>query len=209
MLGVDDIEALAREGITGPRTVLAHGVQLRPDEMEALAKAGTRFVHCPSANLKLASGIADVCAMRAAGIVVGLGSDGAPCNNRHDPFTELREAALLAKAKNGDARSMPAMEALEMATLDGARALGLEEVGSLERDRRADIVVVRIDAPHVEPGGDAVSRVVYACTAADVRHVVVDGTPVVVSKTHQLLDRDRVLASAREHARKLRDRAGI
>src|SRR5262249_19200224 len=126
ILGMDDVAALAWVGVTGPRAVLAHGVQLRPDEMAKMAKAGTRVVHCPSANLKLASGIAGVVAMHEAGIVVGLGADGAPCNNRMDPFTEVREAALLAKVVRKDAAAMSAMDALALATIDGARVLGLE-----------------------------------------------------------------------------------
>jgi 5-methylthioadenosine/S-adenosylhomocysteine deaminase len=97
-LGREDVAALADVGIEGPRAVLAHGVQLTAAEMRAIAAARTRVVHCPSANLKLGSGIADVVALRAAGVVVGLGADGAPCNNRMDPFTELRQAALLANA---------------------------------------------------------------------------------------------------------------
>src|SRR5690606_15356934 len=163
-------------GIAGPHVVLAHGVQLTRAQMRRVAKAGTRVVHCPSANLKLASGIADVVAMREAGIVVGLGADGAPCNNRLDGWTELRQAALLAKVKRGDAAALAAIDALAMATIDGARALRLDaEVGSLEVGKRADVIVVDLDRAHALPGGDAVSRLVYAATASDVRHVICDG----------------------------------
>ncbi len=209
-LGVDDVEALARAGIAGTRCVLAHGVQLRPAEMRRIAREGTRFVHCPSANLKLASGIADVTAMRSAGIVVGLGADGAPCNNRMDPWTELRQAALLAKAKTGDAAALGAMEALGLATIDGARALGIDDVvGSVEVGKRADLVVVRLDALHSEPPTDVAGTLVYSCTAADVRHVLVDGHLVVSDGVLLTLDEDRVRADARREAKLLRDRAGI
>jgi len=209
-LGVDDVEALRRVGIRGPRAVLAHGVQLRPAEMRRIARDGTRLVHCPSANLKLASGIADVRAMQSAGIVVALGADGAPCNNRMDPWTELRQAALLCKVKTGDASSMGAMEALAMATVHGAAVLGLSDlIGSIEPGKRADLIVVRLDGPHAEPGGDPVSRLVYACTASDVRHVMVDGELVVKHGIHQRLDVDGVRAKARRQARRVAGRAGM
>ncbi|MCA9606053.1 MAG: 5'-deoxyadenosine deaminase, partial [Myxococcales bacterium] len=188
-LGKDDIDALADFGIAGPHVVLAHGVQLTKAQMKRVAKAGTRIVHCPSANLKLASGIADVPAMRAAGIVVGIGADGAPCNNRLDAFTELREASLLAKGKLLDAAAMPAMDTLALATIDGARALGLDaDVGSLEAGKKADVVVVALDRLHALPGGDPVARLVYSSTAQDVRHTFVDGRWVVRDRELTTLD---------------------
>jgi 5-methylthioadenosine/S-adenosylhomocysteine deaminase len=209
-LGRDDVSALAACGLTGPRTVLAHGVQLRPAEMRALAKAGTRFTHCPSANLKLASGIADVVAMREAGMLVGIGADGAPCNNRMDPFTELRQAALLAKVKRGDAAALRAEDALAMATIDGARVLGIDgHTGSLEAGKRADLAVVRLDALHAEPGGGAVARLVYACTASDVRHVLVDGRVVVSDGALRTMDADAIRSDAQRHGERVRRRAKL
>jgi len=207
-LGRDDVQALAAFGITGPRAVLAHGVQLRPAEMRRLARAGTRFTHCPSANLKLASGIADVVAMREAGMLVGLGADGAPCNNRMDPFTELRQAALLAKVRRGDAAALGAGDALAMATIDGARVLGIDQlVGSIEPGKRADLAVVRLDALHAEPGGDAVARLVYACTPADVTHVLVEGRVLVDDGALRTLDLDTVRTDARREGARIRRRA--
>ncbi|MBX7197223.1 MAG: amidohydrolase family protein [Sandaracinaceae bacterium] len=209
LLGDDDITLLARWGATGPNTVLAHGVQLDPREMNALADAGTRVAHCPSANLKLGSGIAQVHAMRRAGVVVGLGADGAPCNNNLDALTELRHAALLSKARAGT-DTLPAREALRLATIDGARVLGMErEIGSLETGKRGDLVCIDLGGVHAEPGGDAVSRVVYACRASDVRHVVLDGAVRVRSGEVLDLDADEILATARVEARKTRARAGI
>ena len=209
-LGEDDVAVLARLGITGPRAVLAHGVQLRRAEMRAAGRAGTRFVHCPSANLKLASGIARVRDMRRAGVVVGLGADGAPCNNRMDPWTELRQAALLAKVIEGDAAALGAMDALELATIDGARALGLDDrIGSIEEGKQADLCVVRLDALHQGPPTDVVSTLVYSTTAADVRHVVVDGRTVVKERELLTLDADRVRADARREARRVVERAGV
>src|SRR4029077_1283666 len=135
--------------------------------------------HCPSANLKLGSGIARVAELDAIGVQLALGADGAPCNNNLDPWTELQHAALLAKVRTG-VTTLPARRALRLATIDGARALSLDGVtGSLEVGKRADVVVVRLDGAHVEPGGDVFSRLVYACTARDVRHVLVDGEHVV------------------------------
>lgn len=208
ILGREDIEALAEYGITGPRAVLAHGVQLKRAELRALGRAGTRIVHCPSANMKLASGIAPVPAMRAAGVVVGLGADGAPCNNRMDPWTELRSASLLAKAKLKDATALPALASLELATIDGARALGLDhEVGSLEVGKRADVIVVDLTGLHATPSGDIVGRLVYSARAPDVRHVVVDGRLTVQRGELLTLDTERVRRAAEREAKRVRARA--
>lgn len=209
-LGMDDVDALREWGVAGEHVVLAHGVQLTRRQMKRLAKDGTRIVHCPSANLKLASGIADVVGMRDAGIVVGLGADGAPCNNRMDPFTELRQASLLAKGTRHDAAAMPAMDTLAMATIDGARALGLDEqIGSLEAGKRADLAVVDLDGLHTLPGGDPVSRLVYTCTPHDVRHVMVDGQLLYRDRELTTLDAQRVGKAATREAKKVAARAGL
>jgi 5-methylthioadenosine/S-adenosylhomocysteine deaminase len=208
-LGDDDLAILRKWGFKGPRTLLAHGVQIRDDEADALAKDGTRIVHCPSANLKLGSGIARIHDLDARGVQLALGADGAPCNNNLDPWTELRHAALLAKVRTSTT-ALPAARAFRLATIDGARALGLGDVtGSLEVGKRADIVIIRTDGPHVEPCGDVYSRLVYACTSRDVMHVMVDGRLVVRNGEHQLLDREEVLARARTEAKKLMNRANV
>jgi 5-methylthioadenosine/S-adenosylhomocysteine deaminase len=206
LLGDDDISLLAKWGATGERTVLAHCVQLTDDEMKKLAEAGTRIAHCPSANLKLGSGIARVHDLRRAGVVVGLGADGAPCNNNLDALTELRHAALLAKARSGTA-TLPAREALRLATIDGARVLGMDDhIGSIEVGKRADLVVIDLGGAHAEPGGDAVSRVVYACRSSDVRHVVLDGV-VRVRDREVDLDEEGILENAREQGGAVAKRA--
>ncbi|MBK8170901.1 MAG: 5'-deoxyadenosine deaminase [Sandaracinaceae bacterium] len=209
-LGLDDIAALRRYGIFGRNTVLAHGVQLRADEMRRMAEDETRVTHCPSANLKLASGIADVVAMQKAGIVVALGADGAPCNNRMDPWTEMRLAALLAKAKTGRAEALPAARALRLATFDGAHALGIhEETGSLEVGKRADLAVVRLDGLHTEPQANVVSRLVYACVASDVKDVLAAGRLVVSDSTLRTMQEDRIRAAARRHQLRVLRRAKL
>ncbi len=207
--GDDDVAVLRRWGFTGPRAVLAHGVQLSADEAKSLAAEGTRVVHCPSANLKLGSGIAPIADLDRAGVALALGADGAPCNNNLDPWTELRHAALLAKVRTG-VTALPARRALRLATIDGARALGLDAItGSLEPGKRADIAVVRLDGVHAEATGDVFSRLVYACGARDVMHVMVDGELRVRDRQHQTLDVERVIADARVEARKLVARAAL
>lgn len=209
-LGMDDVDALAEWGLAGPHVVLAHGVQLTRAQMKKVAKAGTRIVHCPSANMKLASGIADVVAMRDAGIVVGLGADGAPCNNRMDAWTELRQAALLAKVKRLDAAALSAVDALAMATIDGARALGIDDqTGSIEVGKKADLMVVDLEGLHAQPGGDPITRLVYSCTASDVREVLVDGAWVVRRGEVQTLDEARVRKDAIREGKKVLARAGL
>ncbi|MDP9036132.1 MAG: amidohydrolase family protein [Myxococcota bacterium] len=208
-LGASDVAVLRRWGVRGPRAIIAHGVQLDDTEAAELAADRTRIVHCPSANLKLGSGIARIADLDALGVQLALGADGAPCNNNLDGWTELRHAALLAKVRSGEA-SLPARRALRLATLDGARALGLDHlVGSIELGKRADIAVVRIDGAHVEPGGDVFSRLVYACGARDVTDVLVDGELLVKDRAHQRLDVEAVTARARSAARRLRARAGM
>jgi 5-methylthioadenosine/S-adenosylhomocysteine deaminase len=208
-LGDDDLAVLRRWGVSGPRAVLAHGVQLGADEARELARDGTRIVHCPSANLKLGSGIAPLADLDRAGVALALGADGAPCNNNLDAWTEMRHAALLAKVRSG-VETIPARRALRLATIDGARALGMEaQIGSIEPGKRADLFVVRLDGLHAEPGGDVFSRLVYACGARDVVHVLIDGVPIVKGGEHQRLDVERTRARAKAAARALLARAAM
>jgi cytosine/adenosine deaminase-related metal-dependent hydrolase len=208
-LGDDDVAILRRWGVTGPRAVLAHGVHLTDDEARALAEEGTRIVHCPSANLKLGSGIARVADLDRAGVALALGADGAPCNNNMDPWTELRHAALLAKVRSGTT-ALPAERAFRLATIDGARALGLEQVtGSLEVGKEADLAIVRIDGVHAEPGGDVFSKLVYACGTRDVVDVMVAGQLLVRRSELTRFDSARVTARAREFSRELVGRAEL
>lgn len=207
--GMDDVDALASWGFAGPDVVLAHGVQLTAEQRARVAAAGTRIAHCPSANLKLGSGVAEVVALQQAGVVVGLGADGAPCNNNLDAWVEMRHAGLLAKRRDATT-ALPARDVVRMATIDGARALGLDaEVGSLEVGKRADITVVSLEGAHAEPGGGPLSRLAYAVQSRDVKHVLVDGRVLVRDGELTTLDRHRVLACARSEAGRLVARAGL
>lgn len=209
LLGADDVVLLRRWGFHGERASIAHGVQLTPGQMRRLARDGTKVVHCPSANLKLGSGIAPVAAMRAAGLSVGLGADGAPCNNNLDPWLEMRHAALVSSAKAGPG-ALPAREVLRLGTIEGARVLGLAHaIGSLEPGKQADLLVVRTDRPHASPAPDPVSTLVYATQARDVEHVFVGGEPVVKNGMLTTLDAERVCRVARDRASRLWRRAQI
>jgi len=208
--GLEEIAYLDSVGIAGPRAALAHCVWVDVHETARLARQGTTVVHCPSSNLKLASGVAKVPELLAAGCRVALGADGAPCNNRLDAFAEMRLAALIQKPRLG-ADALPAGRVLELATLGGARALGLEtEIGSIAPGKRADLVVLDLREPHLHPaGGDPVSLVVYAACASDVRDVFVDGRPVVLG--HELLTApiEEIVREADRAAAELHDAAQL
>ncbi|OIQ78225.1 5-methylthioadenosine/S-adenosylhomocysteine deaminase [mine drainage metagenome] len=173
--GLRPIARLAALGLLGPNLLAAHCVHLTPGEIELLATQGCHVAHCPTSNLKLGSGIAPVAALLAAGVNVGLGTDGAASNNRLDIFAEMRLAALLAKA-GGEASTLPAMQALEMATINGARALGLDDcIGSIEAGKLADLVAVDFSAAGMMPCYDPVSHLVYVAGREQVSHTWVAG----------------------------------
>jgi 5-methylthioadenosine/S-adenosylhomocysteine deaminase len=198
--GADNVTYLHRLGMSGAHVGLAHCVWLSDEERRILRETGTHVLHCPSSNLKLASGIAAIPEMLAEGIAVSLGADGAPCNNNLDGFLELRLAALLHKPRVGP-HAMPAAQVLWLATMGGARALGLEaEIGSLEVSKKADVIVVDVSGAHVVPTASAYSAVVYAARATDVRHVVVDGRVVVKGGDLLTIDAPRAIADARRRA---------
>jgi 5-methylthioadenosine/S-adenosylhomocysteine deaminase len=206
--GDDNIVALHKLGLTGPDVVLAHCVWLSPEEEGILAETDTKVAHCPSTNLKLASGIAEIPELREHGIVVGIGADGAPCNNRLSAFTEMRLASLLQKPRKGPA-AMPAKEVLRMATIDGARVLGIDHlVGSLETGKRADVTVVNGRRPHLYPVADPETTLVHGATEADVLHVFVDGQWLVrdgALRDHQI---DGILDRSQSAIHQVLQRAG-
>ena len=202
--GHDEIAYLDSVGISGPRTVLAHCVWVDTDGIARLARQQTNVVHCPSSNLKLGSGLAPIPEMLQAGCRVAIGADAAPCNNRLDGFAEMRLAALIHKPRLGP-EVMPATQVLELATLGGARALGLEsEIGSIEVGKCADLIALDLAGPHAQPeAADLVSRIVYSASAADVRHVVVDGRVVVRDGVLKTADLAKIRSTANREARRL------
>ncbi len=174
--GVRPLARLQALGVIGPNTILAHGVHLETGELEQLSMHGAHIAHCPSSNLKLASGMAPVAAALRAGVNVGLGSDGAASNNRVDLWQEMRTAALLAKVVDDNAESVSAFTALEMATIHGAQALGLQaQIGSIEPGKQADLVAVKLDDLNSLPCFDPVSHLVYVAGREQVTHTWVAG----------------------------------
>ena len=206
----DEIAYLDSVGISGPRAALAHCVWVDREGIARLARQATNVVHCPSSNLKLGSGIAPIPEMLAAGCRVAIGADGAPCNNRLDGFAEMRLAALIQKPRLGP-EALPAAQVLEMATLGGARALGLEaEIGSIEVGKRADIAVLDLGGPHAQPEeADVISRVVYSARASDVRDVIVDGRAVVRDGALTTAKLEEIRRGANAQARRLRRAVGF
>jgi 5-methylthioadenosine/S-adenosylhomocysteine deaminase len=201
--GLRNIAYLDSLGLTGRHVALAHCVHLSDDEIKILKSSGTNVAHCPSSNLKLGSGIAPIARLLEQGISVSLGADGAACNNRLDMFTEMRTAALLQKALHGP-EVLPAGRALRMATIHGARAMGLDsEIGSLEIGKRADLSVVRLDRLHATPVKDVVSAIVYSAEADDVDTVVIDGQLVMRDRKLLTIDESETIASAKLQAEKL------
>lgn len=202
--GIRPLERLRRLGIVGPRLIAVHSVHLDDIEIDILAHVGASVAHCPSSNLKLASGFAPLAKLRAKGVNVGLGSDGAASNNRLDVFTEMRTAALVAKAVAGDAAVVSASDALRMATLDGARALGLErEIGSIAPGKRADLTAVALDDVETVPCFDPVSHLVYAAGREHVTHVWVDGQARLSGRKLHGIDETELREKARWWQRRL------
>ena len=174
--GVRPIERMRKLGVLGPSLIAVHAVHLEKEEIALLGSHACSVAHCPSSNLKLASGFAPVEALRKAGVNVCIGTDGAASNNRLDMFQEMRSAALLAKAVARDAEAMPAHAALRAATLAGAQAIGIaERTGSIEPGKAADLVAVGLRGPELAPCYDPVSHLVYAAGREHVTHVWVDG----------------------------------
>jgi 5-methylthioadenosine/S-adenosylhomocysteine deaminase len=190
-------EYLESLGFWKPGTLVAHGVWLTPEDTAILKRAGVGVSHNPESNMKLASGIAPVIAMRAAGLVVSLGTDGAASNNDLDMFEAMRQAAFLHKLASKDPRALPARDVLAMATIDGARALGMaDRIGSIERGKRADLIVVDMSDPRQTPMYDPISHLVYATRGGDVRTTVVEGRVLMRERKVLTLDEPAVLAEA-------------
>jgi 5-methylthioadenosine/S-adenosylhomocysteine deaminase len=196
--GVRPLERMHRLGLLGPGLIAVHAVHLTEHEIELLATQGASVAHCPSSNLKLASGIAPIARFAERGLNTGLGTDGAASNNRLDLFEEMRLAALLAKAASGRASSIPAETALHMATLGSARALGLDDrIGSIAPGKLADLIAVNLDAISLSPVYHPISHLVYAAARDDVSHVWVAGRLLLDQGCLTGLDEGQLRAKAR------------
>jgi 5-methylthioadenosine/S-adenosylhomocysteine deaminase len=196
---------LAGLGLWGPRTLAAHGVWVSPEDMTVLKAAGVAVSHNPESNMKLASGTAPVVDYLAAGITVGLGTDGAASNNDLDMFEAMRFAAFLQKHARNDPRALPAPSVLDMATRDGATALGLgAQVGSLEVGKRADVIMVDTRGPRQTPMFDPVAHLVYSAHGDDVTTTIVHGKVLMRDRKVLTLNEARVLADARAAAETVR-----
>jgi 5-methylthioadenosine/S-adenosylhomocysteine deaminase len=195
--GVRPLERLAQLGLLGPRLLAVHMTQLLDAEIETLARLNVHVVHCPESNLKLASGFCPVHKLLRAGVNVALGTDGAASNNDLDMLGEMRTAALLAKGVAADATALPAHTALRMATLNGARALGLEErIGSIVAGKAADLVAVDLSSIATQPVYDPVSQLVYSATRDQVTDVWVDGKRLLADGNLAHLDRSTLARKA-------------
>jgi 5-methylthioadenosine/S-adenosylhomocysteine deaminase len=192
-------------GFWAPVTVAAHGVWVNDADMAILAKRQVGVSHNPESNMKLASGTAPVPGYLTAGVRLGLGTDGAASNNDLDMFEAMRQAALLHKLVSGDPRAVPAATALEMATMGGARVLGMEQtIGSLEPGKRADLIVVGMRQPRQTPLYDPISHLVYVTRGDDVESTIVNGRVLMRNKRVLTMDESIVLRDARAMAQEVR-----
>jgi 5-methylthioadenosine/S-adenosylhomocysteine deaminase len=192
-------------GFWGGRTLAAHGVHVTPDDIRILAKRRVGVSHNPESNMKLASGTSPVLDLQKNGVVVGLGTDGAASNNDLDMFEAMRQAAFLHKLTSNDPRALPASTAIRMATIDGARALGMErEIGSLEPGKRADLIVVSMRAARQTPIYDPLSHLVYVTRGDDVQTMVVNGKVVMRDRSVLTVNAKAVLDEAGAWAAKVR-----
>ena len=193
--GVRPLQRLQNAGLLNPGLIAVHAVHLTREEIALLARYGCHVAHCPTSNLKLASGIAPVRALLEAGVNVGLGTDGAASNNRLDMFAEMRLAALLAKGSSGDATAVPAWQALEMATINAARGLALDDrIGSITTGKCADLTAVNLADSAISPCYDPLSHLVYAAGREHVSDVWVNGRRVLDRGILTTLDNEELLA---------------
>ncbi|MDH3638952.1 MAG: TRZ/ATZ family hydrolase [Gammaproteobacteria bacterium] len=202
--GVRPLERLSQLGLLTNRLIAVHMTQLLSQEIEAVANSGVNVVHCPESNLKLASGLCPVTELLGAQVNVTLGTDGAASNNDLDMLGELRTAALLAKGVSGDPTALPAHTALEMATLNGAKALGLEhQIGSIEVGKQADLVAVDLNQLDTQPVYHALTQLVYSASRSDITHVWVHGRKLLTDRHLLTMDQNSVSSAAAAWAKKI------
>ena len=207
--GKRPFEHLHSLGILGPHLIADHCVHLDEWDIETIAEHKAKAVDNPESNMKLASGISPVPEMLAAGVTVGLGTDGCASNNNLDLFGEMDMAAKAHKIKNLDPTVMNALTVVRMATNQGAKVLGIDEVtGSLEVGKKADIIVLDVDKPHLTPMYNPFSHLVYAVRGHDVRHNIINGSIVMEDRSLRTLDTTEVMAKAKEKSVKVREWVG-
>jgi len=197
--GKTPVKHLDSLGLLGPYLIADHCVHLEAPDIKTMAAHGVKVVHNPESNMKLASGIAPVPEMLARGLTVGLGTDGCASNNNLDLFSEMDTAAKLHKVNMLDPTVMNSITVLRMATIQGARVLGLQDItGSLEVGKKADVIVIDTHKPHLTPMYNATSHLVYAARGSDVRHSIINGQPVMEDRKLLTLDLAEIIARARE-----------
>mgnify|MGYP000029316763 CR=1 FL=1 len=206
--GKTDVELLYDLSILGPRFHAVHGVQVSPREVKLLAEAGAHVIHNPESNMYLGSGVAPIPDYMESGVNVALGTDGAGSNNNNDMIEAMRFAVLLHRAARKHPSIVTAWDALEMATINGAKAIGLEnEIGSLEIGKKADITIIRLDKPHTAPVTDPLGAIVYCANAGDVDTVIVNGEIVLESGRILLFEEEKVREEAEKTQLRILDRA--
>ncbi|HKI48126.1 MAG TPA: amidohydrolase, partial [Desulfobacteria bacterium] len=203
--GKRPVHYLDQLGLLDSHLIAAHGVHLDETELRCLCKRGTSIIHVPESNMKLASGIAPLEKIIAMGLKTGIGTDGCASNNNLDLFGEMDTAAKLAKVSTGKPDVANAHQILKMATIGGAKALGIEkETGSLEKGKKADIIVVDLNSPHLCPLFNPTSALVYSAGGADVKDVIINGVPLMKGRTLCALDQDEIMAKVTELKQKIR-----
>ncbi|GAF78734.1 unnamed protein product, partial [marine sediment metagenome] len=208
--GNTDVEVLADLGILGPRYMSVHSVWISEEEIKLMADAKVHVIHNPVSNMYLGSGVAKIPEMRNAGINVALGSDGPASNNNQDLIQSMKFAACLHKVNKLNPAIVTAQDVLEMATINGARSLGLErKIGSIEVGKKADLIIVDMEKPHIAPVHDPVASLVYCANGSDVDTVIVNGKVLMENRKVLSLDEHKVMEKANESAEKLLDEANI
>jgi cytosine/adenosine deaminase-related metal-dependent hydrolase len=208
--GMTPFEFIEKVGLAGPGSLFAHMVWLTDSDVRRVAETKANVAHCPSSNLKLASGIPKVPELLEAGANVGLGCDGAPCNNSYDMIREMKIAAVIQKGRLLDPVTMPATTVLEMATVRGAKAMGMwSEIGSIEVGKKADLVLIDLKKPHLTPFRSIVSNIVYSAMGSDVDTVMVDGRVLLRHGKVLTLDEERIIGEAQRRQDELISRSGV
>ncbi|MBW1850070.1 MAG: amidohydrolase [Deltaproteobacteria bacterium] len=204
--GIGAVEHLQSLDILGPHLIAAHCVHMDEKDINIFADYAVKVVHNPESNMKLASGIAPIPEMLSKGVTVGLGTDGCASNNNLDLFTEMDMAAKLHKIRSMDPTVLDAVTVLKMATIEGAKALGLENItGSLEPGKKADIIVLNTNRPHLTPMYNPYSHLVYSAKGSDVSHSIINGQLIMENRKLLTMDLDMIMARAREKAAQIRE----